>query len=313
MKMRYITGPQSLDIKPEGLNRSMAVEFMMGELMELNALMGKVVYADDMLLSMVPFRERGNFLMCPANAQEEVKDFVRKNNGFISPKRSTEAVAEFLTEVYPKEYKDKHRLVYSIYLDKDGVLWEEERLKENLPFFRVITDHVKNCQGPYTAYPPISIATGAHWESTLKVLNHIKLDRDNIPAMFHRDKAPFAWPPVIFEEGCLAYDPVTGITFDLTEEKYGLFPCGFQRIISSITKLGAEIDKRVSEINKQLGQDCKIVHKEKSGYTLNLPFEVRSSLENLRKAHYVIYQNIRDLLGGNMEFAGLFTKEELEG
>lgn len=311
MKIRYVSGPQSLDIKPSGMSRHMGVEFAMGELMELNALLGRIVYADDMLLSMIPFYEQGAFLMCPVNAQEEVKKLVKESGGFVSQKRSAEAVAEFLTKVYPK-WRNKHGLVHSIYFDKDGVIWEAERLKENLPFLKIIAEYIKNCEGPYTAHPPISIATGASRESTMKVLEYIQLNKRNIPAKFHREKPPFAWPPVIFEEGCLAFDPVTGKTTDLTDEKYGVFPLGFQRIIASINKLGQEINKRVPEINGQLGSDCKIVTKEKSGYTLDLPFGVRGSLEELRKAHALIYRNIQNLIGEGMEFAGLFTREELK-
>ena len=33
----------------------------------------------------------------------------------------------------------------------------------------------------------------------------------------------------------------------------------------------------------------------------------------IRKAHALIYRNIRDLLGENMEFAGLFTRQDLLG
>ncbi|MDO8558868.1 MAG: hypothetical protein Q7R84_00905 [bacterium] len=297
MKMLYISGPQSLDIKPEGLSRSIGVKFAVGKKI--------IVYGDDMLLSMTPFAKQGAFLMCPSNAQEEVKKLVKENRGFVSGKRSTEAVAEFLTKIYPK-WHDKHRLIHSIYFDKDGVIWEAERIEQNIPFFKVINDYIRNCQGPYTAHPPISIATGATWESTLKALKHIRLNKENIPASM-------PWPPIIFEEGCLAFSPTTESTFDLTEEKYGLFSRDFREIIGLIVELGEEINKRVPEINKQLGLDCKIVHKERSGYTLDLPFGARGSKEELKKAHSLIYRNIRDLLGKDMEFAGLFTKQELEG
>lgn len=314
MKIRYISGPQSLDIKLEGISRKMGVEFVMEKLMGLDVAARRIVYADDMLLSMVPFYEQGALLMCPSNAREEAKKIVRESGGFVSEKRSTEAVVEFLTQIYPSEYRDKHRFIHSIYFDKDGVVWEAERLEQNLPFFKIIADYIKNCEGPYTAHPPISIATGASRASVSRVLDYIQLNRENIPVKFHRENIPLVWPPVIFEEGCLALDPVTGTgnTFDLTEEKYGLFPRDLRELILLIVKLGEEINKRVPAINKQLGQNCKIVSKERSGYTLDLPFGIRGSRDNPRRAHSLIYRNIQDLIPKDMEFAGLFTEQELK-
>ncbi len=304
MKIRYVSGPQSLDIKPEGMSRHIGVEFFLP--------IQRIVYGDDMFLSMTPFCEQGALLMCPSNAQEEVKKMVRASGGFVSGKRSTEAVAEFLTEIYPHRYQSKHRLIHSIYFDKDGVVWEAERLEQNLPFLKIIADYIKNCEGPYTAHPPISIATGTYRESVLRLMSYIQLDKDNIPARFQLGNVPLAWPPVIFEEGCLALDPTTGNTLDLTEEKYGLFPQDLREPLLLIAKLGEEINKRVPEINRQLGADCKIIPKERSGYTLDLPSRVRGSIEDLRKAHSLVYWNIKDLVPKNTDFAGLFTKQELE-
>ena len=224
MRIRYLSKPQALNIEPEeGLERTDGIKFVLKELMQLSSFLSQTAYVDDMFVSAFPFvKESAILIMAPSNAEEGVKKLVLSQGGFVSGKRSTEAVAEFLTDVYPRKYRDKHRAIHSIFFDMDGVVWEEERIEQNRPFYRIITDYIKNCEGPYTAHPPISIATGAYREALMRVLNYISLNKHNIPARFHRNELPLAWPPIIFEGGCLVFDPVNATTYDLTEEQYGL-------------------------------------------------------------------------------------------
>jgi len=320
VKIRYLSKPQALNIETEGgLERSDGVKFALKELMKLNLSLQNVVYGDDMLVTILPFSEEDSLLMCPSNAQESVKKLVSEKGGFVSSKRSTEAVVEFLTDIYPNKYRSKHHLIHSIYFDMDGVIWERERLNQNLPFLSIIADYIKNCEGPYTAHPPISNATGAYREALMRMLNYISLKKHNIPARFHRNELPLAWPPIIFEEGYLVFDPVNEITFDLTEERYGLVSPVYRKLITLIMRLGEKINERVPGINKELGAECKIAPKERAGYNLDLPLEVRrAGPKEIRKAHTLIYQSIRDLLEKyipsevEIEFGGLFSQNELK-
>jgi len=320
MKIRYLCKPSALNIQPgNGLERGAAIKFALNELMKVNVSLQNIVYGDDVFVTILPFSQQDSFLMCPVNAQESVKKLVLEKGGFVSQKRSTEAVAEFLTDIYPNKYQSKHCLIHSIYFDMDGVLREEERLDQNLPFFSILTDYIKNCKGPYTASPPISIATGAYRKSLMSALDYIPLNKHTISARFHRNEPPLAWPPIIYEEGYLVFDPVNEITLDLTEEKYGLVSPVYRKLITLIMGLGKKINERVPEINKEIGAECKITPTERVGYNLDLPLEVRrGDLEDLRSAHAVIYNRIRDLFEKHLpheieiEFGGLFSQNELE-
>jgi hypothetical protein len=319
LKIKYLTKPQALNIEPfEGLERVDSVRFVLEKLMSLT--LKEIAYVDDMLVSALPFIEKGvRVIMAPSNAEESLKRLVLEKGGFVSTKRSTEAVAEFLTEIYPNQYQSNHSVIHSIYFDMDGILWERERFDEIYPFLNVIANYIKNCKGPYTSHPPISIVTGAYKESLNQALNYIPLNKQSIPAQFHRDKPPFVWPPIIFEEGYFVYDPITETTFDLTEEKYGLVSPVYQELIVLLRKLGEKINKRVPTINKKLRAECKIAPKEKGGYNLDLPLEIRRDLREVRKAHILIYRHIEDLLqeltqkGIKIEFGGLLSQNELEG
>lgn len=320
MRIRYLSKPQALNIEPEeGLERTDGIKFVLKELMQLSSFLSQTAYVDDMFVSAFPFvKESAILIMAPSNAEEGVKKLVLSQGGFVSGKRSTEAVAEFLTDVYPRKYRDKHRAIHSIFFDMDGVVWEEERIEQNRPFYRIITDYIKNCEGPYTAHPPISIATGAYREALMRVLNYISLNKHNIPARFHRNELPLAWPPIIFEGGCLVFDPVNATTYDLTEEQYGLVSSVYRELISLIMALGKKIDERVPEIDKELGAKCKIAPKERQGYCLDLPLEVRYNPQDLKRAHQIIYHQVKDLLEKyipseiEIEFGGLFSQSELE-
>lgn len=320
MKIRYLSKPQALNIEPEGgLGRTDGVKFVLRSLMGLSISLQQIVYGDDMLETILPFSQEGSLLMCPSNAQESVKKLVLEKGGFVSEKRSTEAVAEFLTDVYPRKYQDKHQAIHSIFFDMDGVVWEEERVNQNLPFLSIIADYIKNCEGPYTAHPPISNATGAYRKNLMRMVGDIQLTKQNIPVRFHRRELPLAWPPIVFEGGYLVFDPVNEIIYDLTEEKYGLVSPIYRKLITLITELGERINERVPEINKTLGAECRIAPKERQGYNLDLPLEVRrAGPGEIRKAHTLIYQSIRDLLEKyipsevEIEFGGLLSRKELE-
>jgi len=320
VKIRYLSKPQALNIEPEGgLGRTDGVKFVLRSLMGLSISLRQIVYGDDMLETMLPFSQEGSLLMCPSNAQESVKKLVLEKGGFVSEKRSTEAVAEFLTEVYPRKYQDKHQAIHSIFFDMDGVVWEEERVNQNLPFLSIIADYIKNCEGPYTAHPPISNATGAYRKNLMRMVGDIRLTKQNIPVRLHRKELPLSWPPIVFEGGYLVFDPVNATTYDLTEEQYGLVSPVYRELISLIMALGKRINERVPEINKTLGAECRIAPKERQGYNLDLPLEVRrAGPEEIRKAHTLIYQSIRDLLEKyipsevEIEFGGLLSRKELE-
>lgn len=319
MEINYFCKPQCICIEANGgPKRNAAVKLMLTEFMKLNIGLQHIAYMDDVLAAILPFGKQGSFLFCPSNAQKDVKEFVLNKKGFVSSKRSTQAVVEFLTDVYPKKHKAKHKNIHSIFFDMDGCLWEEERFEINQPFFKIITDYIRNCKGPYTAYPPISIATGANRKSLTKVLSHIGLNKYNIPTEFHRDKPPFAWPPAVFEEGCLALDTIWETVFDLTKTKYRLVSPNYWYLNKLIVELGRKIDAIVPEINKDLEANCKLVTKERSGYTLDIPLGVRDSLDDLRKAHRIIYKYAKVLLDQyipknvKIKISGLFSKNEIE-
>ncbi|MFH1657326.1 MAG: hypothetical protein ABH919_02565 [bacterium] len=305
----YKTGPSALDLAPKGLNRCKTVEHI---LRKRNLSLKNIVFVDDMLISMFPFSERGSFLMCPANAQEKVKELVLEKGGFVSTKRSTEAMAEFLTDIYPNLCKKWHKSVHSIIFDKDGCLWERQKIKQSLPSFEIITDYVKNCKGPFTESPPISVATGASEKSVIRMLRYIQINKENIP-----EKLRQTWLPIIMEEGCLSLDPITETLIDFTENRYGLFPPGQQKLIKLIMDIGEKINKRALAINKTLGAKCEIVKKERAGYTIGLPFKTRNDPEEVKNAHVEIYKQVKDLLENlppdiGIEFHGLLTKKELD-
>lgn len=321
MKIEYLCKPQALNIEPEGgSKRTDGVKFVLRKLMHLNLSLQHIVYVDDMLVTILPFHKEGtHLLMCPSNAEEGAKKLVSEQGGFVSSKRSTEAVAEFLTNIYPNRYKDKHSMIHSIFFDMDGCVWEEERMEENRPFFRIIADYIRSCEGPFTAHPPISNATGAYKKNLLRMLDDIRLNKENIPVKFHRSEPPLAWPPIVFEGGYLVFDPVNETTFDLTEEKYGLVSPVYRQLNDLLQKLGEKINERVPGINKELGAECRIAPKERGGYCLDLPLELRHNPQDIKRAHQIIYRRIKDLLEKSVpreieiEFGGLFLQAELEG
>lgn len=314
MPIRYLTKPQALclEAKP-GLERNDGIQFALTELMSANVSLKNVCFADDAIVSITPFAKEGSLLMCPSNASDDVKRLVSDSRGFVSTKRSTEAVAEFLTDVYPNQYSQKHQHIHSIYLDMDGVVWERESAPNNLPSFAMIADYVKNCKGPFTDAPPISIATGADRNAFLDCLRYAPIDKRHIPSQFHRASLPLGYPPIIFEEGYLVFDPINEVFYDLTEEKYGLVSQDTCALLRLIQALGERINERVPRINQALGANCKIVSKERAGYTLDLPLPFKLDHKGAEHAHWVIWCHINDILKGmELEFGGLLTQKELQ-
>ncbi len=227
-------------------------------------------------------------------------------------------MVEFHTKVYPERYRKKHSSIHSIYLDMDGVLWERERADECRPWFEKIASYLKACKGPFTDSPPISIATGAYKNSLFDALRYVPIDKHHIPSQFHRTSPPLLWPPIIFEEGYLVFDPVNGTFYDLTEEKYGMVSQDTRELLKIIRDIGRKVDKKVPQINQDLGAECQKTRKEKAGYTLDLPYGLRLNPEAVRKAHCLIFARVADILEKNLsegieiEFDGLLNKEELE-
>ena len=315
LKLKYLTKPQAMTIEIEnGINRIKAIKFVLKELLNESPSLSKIVYVDDMEITFLPVINAGALpLFAPVNAQESVKEIVKLHGGFVSKKETTAAVAEFLTKIYPQRYRKFHDSIHSIWFDMDGILWEEEKIKENYPFFKIITKYIKNCTGPYTARPPISICTGAAMENVRRVLEFLKM-KESVPDRFRRSELPLAWPPVLYEEGYLAYDFINERKYDLTE--HGLVSSEYHTLFKVLKKLEKEIGKRLLTINKKLKAECKIVLKERSGVCVDLPLEMREG-EALKKAHCTIYHEIKDFLSSipeniKIDFQGILSREELE-
>jgi len=178
----------------------------------------KLIYVGDAMsdyncLSLV------SYPACPANADSRIKELLQGKKGYVSKRRILEGSLDILVNYAPIVDDTLKRAgmagLYAVVYDFDGCLFDkretfiDQNQEKYLDWFR---DLVGSCEGPFSKLPFVTLNTGASvdtfWDYTknwgFPIFEAYGFTADNIPKGYHD-----SWPPMMFEDGMVAYDPIS--------------------------------------------------------------------------------------------------------